>query len=40
MARGTQNMSSEVCLKELDIFSLEKRRLSNDLIRGFKYMKN
>lgn len=33
MARGTQNMSSEVCLKELDIFSLEKRRLNRDLPR-------
>lgn len=33
MVRGTQNLSFEVWLKELDILSLEKRRLSRDLPR-------
>lgn len=36
--RGLENMTSEERLREEDLFSLEKRRLKEDMIEVFKYV--
>ena len=39
MIRGLEHLSYEKMMRELDLFSLEKRKLYRDLIVAFKYLK-